>query len=286
MLKTSVKNHFKTIIRDPVTVIAFLAGLIMMYIDGVKGYYAVDQLDMDLLGFGDYDYVMNLVIDSIDKPITEIGFPFLAIVIAAHIFKDRRTEMSDILLASKIPFRTYYWSRIISYYLVGLAMCLCMTVSFELAYVLINSPLPFEVDWIWILISHIVMQIVLYIACLPIPIAFAVFLSSLTGKTWIGVVFNCVYGFLPWTFSWYFSSRFYLYAHVTPLKLIVYLKYWCLHLDDPFDSHIMDIDNPLFGPYMSNFDQALHSFVCLALLSAVFLTFSYVLLKRRFQKCL
>ena len=119
MLRTCVKHNLKTILRDPATLLAVLATILMRFITGISPvaikpnlYYAVDA----------FQYALNAFHILVDAPVRAI-FPFIGVVVAIDLFRDKRTNSFDILTAGQIKFPTYYLAKLIAYYIMALILC-------------------------------------------------------------------------------------------------------------------------------------------------------------------
>ena len=288
MIKTSVKNNIKSIIRDPTVILAFLAAIILQFIDGVYSYVDGDWNAIDrevYLSEEAFSYMMNTMVGMIFVVIQEILFPFIGIVIALDIFKDKRSNAYDLVESSQISFRKYYWSKLISYYIVSVVLCLTVTALYACVYAMINIPPNADIDWGTVLLAQAVAVVVLYTGCLLVPIAIAVFLSALTGKPIVGIVVNCVYRFIQHMFVGFSLTDFAHYVYVYPTSLYLYLTDWPEY---PPEQRFSFDFQPSYGmgdyTFHTNFGEALYSHVLQILIATVLLTTSYFLLKRRFQR--
>ena len=282
MLRSSVKSNIKTVLRDPTTVLALIAAVIMMYLYGLN--VQINELDVDPLGFGPYDFVANKLMGAVLRPVGYLAYPFIAIVIAVNIFKDKRTDMLDVAFSSQLSYRVYFFGKLIAYYAVALGMCLLVTLSYDILFCLRFQPHRADVDWGRMLLMLLVCRLVAYLFCLPLPIAFALFFSGVTGVSATGVIFNCAYRYLGSVFYWFDYSWIAFYAYRIPIKLEIYLKYWVLHIGEPLSTVIGDPKSALVADLHSSFSQALTSVLALCVLSTAMIAASYFLLKRRFGK--
>ena len=282
MLRSSIKNNIKTILRDPTTVLALIAAVLMMYLYGLN--VQINELDVDPLGYGAYDFVANKLMGAILRPVGYLAYPFVAIVVAVNIFKDKRTDMRDVAFSSQLSYNTYFFGKLLSYYLVGLGMCLVITLSYDILFCFRFHPLQADVDWGRMLLMLLTCRLTAYLFCLPLPIGFALFLTGLTGVPATGVIFNCAYNYLGAMFFWFDSSWVAFYAYRIPVKLEIYLKYWVLHIGEPLSTLIGNPNSALVADYHSSFSQALTSVCALFVISAALISASYLLLKRRFAK--
>ena len=117
MLWSSIKNNLKTILRDPTTALAALVAIIMQFMYGLNVYDFVNQLDVHYTEkvTRTYDYIMNVMMDVIAKPVFQIAFPFLGVIIAVNLFKEKRSNAYDIMSAGQLSFRQFFFSKINSF---------------------------------------------------------------------------------------------------------------------------------------------------------------------------
>ncbi len=282
MLFQSVKNNLRAVFRDPTTLIALLIAVIMQYMHGFR-YEYMNQYDVDTSAFATrmFDYAMNVMMNSIAKPVYQIAFPFLGIVIAINLFKEKRTQVWDITMSSRLSFGTFYLGKVISYYLIGLVMCVVLGLSFEISFAMTHEISAWDVNWKQILLGQIVWMLTIYTSCLPIPIAVGVFAASLFGVSAASAVANLSYYYFPQIIWVYKQTAFARYVHVIPQKFWIFLKYWVIH---PQDWYEITIGDPEWFGYSSSLVETLISYAALIGISIALLTAAYFLLKRRFLK--
>ena len=100
MLKQSIKNNILSIIRDPTTLLAVLATIIMRFMQGFDMYRdsSGNFVDTELfLSENALSYALNSYVGFAISTLQREVFPFLGIIIAINIFKDVRTNMFDII---------------------------------------------------------------------------------------------------------------------------------------------------------------------------------------------
>ena len=274
-------------IRNPTTLLALLAAIILRFINGVHSYvgpngeYIDSQIYLSSEGF---QYMLSTMVGMVTVSIEEILFPFIGIVIAVDIFRDLRTNMYDLIETSQISFRKYFWSKLVSYYIVSIALCLSVTALFGGVYAAVNIPANVDIAWGKFFLVQAIAIAVSYTGCLLIPIALAVFLNAFTGSPAVGIVANCVYRFVPYMFIGFSMTDFGHYVYVYPMALYLYLKDWLLY---PANERFSFEQQQLYGdgaPFHTRFPEALFSHGLQILIAAVLLTSAYFLLKRRFQK--
>ena len=290
MLFTSVKNNLKSILRDPTTLLAFLAAFILCFMDGFDRYVGPDGsfIDTELYLFESTadDYARQTFAGFVSEPIHEMLFPFIAIVIAVNLCKDKRTETYDIISASQLSFRQYFFSKLISYYILSLGICLLMTVSYEICYIIIQIPPDPAFEWWRPLVTQAVAMIVLYSSVMFIPIAFSMFLFALTGNHIFGIVFNCVYRYIPSMFLGFGFTKWAHYVHTIPTSLRLYLQWW-LELSS---ASRFALQHRLFTSgiepyvYYTSFLDALIAYGTQIVIATMLFTASYFLLKKRFSR--
>lgn len=289
MVKTSIRNNIISIIRDPTTLLAILAAIILCFMDGLGGYIDGNgnRVDTELyLSSKALSYMLGTMMGWVSIPIRKMLFPFVGIVVACNLFKDKNTNAYDIISSGQISFAKYYLSKIISYYLVSIGLCLLLTVSFGSIYTFVYIPSNANFAWETIIISQIIAMFVFYTSSVLIPIAMVVFFTAVLGTPIIGVIINCIYQFIPnmiYGFSYSFLGH---YVHVYPMALYLYLKDWVLYpLDERFSLNHQQIYGDL-EPYLfhTSFPEAVFTYgLQIGIATVLFLT-SYFLLKWRFQK--
>ena len=291
MLLTSVKNNIKSILRDPTTILAFIAAVILCFIDGFDWYTGPDGSFIDteiFLNKGIADgYARQTFFGFVNRPIHYLLFPFIAIVIALNLFKDKRTEMYDVLSASQMPFRTYYISRLLSYYIISVVLCMMMTFSYEICYIIIQIPPEAVFDWIPVLITQAVAMPVMYTSVVWIPIAWSVFFFSLTGNHIIGIVVNGIYRYIPLMINGFVYTVGYHYIHATTVGCLhLYVKDWIAYPETQRFALVHRLIGYGYpeGMYYTSFLDAIIAYLTQIVIAAVLFTVSYFLLKRRFQR--
>lgn len=284
MLLSNMKMTLKTILRDSTTAFAVLIAVIMNFMYGLGDYARVDQLDVHSAPgvTQTFNYAMNVMLEIFSKPVSEIAFPFLGVIIAVNLFKELRSNTYDIMEVGQTSFGRFYFGKVISYYLVGLVMSLALGLSFEILYLIVYHPFHWELNWLGMLASQLAWMLALYTSCLLIPIALGVFAASVTGVSVAASIVNCAYYYLP-MMTPIRKYNFYNYIHVTPMKLLIFMKYWIVEPDDWYKVRYGDDFAASFG-FDSSLKDALISYFSMILLAAVLLTASYFLLKRRYEK--
>ena len=288
MIKTSVKNNIKSIIRDPTVILAFLAAIILRFIGGVYSYVDGDwnAIDREIYLSADaLSYMLNTMVGNVLETISKILFPFIGIVIALDIFKDKRTDTYDLIKISGSSFRKYYCAKLISYYIISVLICAAVTALFLGVYAVLYIPPNAEIDWGTVFLAQAITVLVSYTGCLLIPIALAVFLCALTGSPVVGIVVNCVYSFIQYMFIGFSFTDFAHYVYVYPMSLYLYLKDWPLY---PPEQRFSFDFQPSYGmddyTFHTSFPEALFSHGLQIVIATVLLTSAYFLLKRRFQR--
>lgn len=288
MLRTAVKNNLKTILRDPTTLLAFLAAFILCFMDGFNWYTGPsgDYIDTEiyLLESTADDYARQTFLGFVNVPIRKMLFPFIAIVIAVNLNKEKRTETYDILSASRLSFKQYFFSKLITYYILAVGISAFMTISYEICYIIINIPPDPAFEWWRPLLTQAIAMIVLYSSVVFIPIAFSTFLFALTGNHIPGIVYNCVYRYIPAMFLGFDFTDYAHFVHTVPNALHCYLQWW---MDFSADQRFI-FGHRLFTAgiepyvYYTSFSDALLAYGIQIGIAAALFTASYFLLKRRF----
>ena len=288
MLRLSVKNNLKTIFRDPTTVLALLFALIMNFMYGFDFYHDYNMQTVDTalyLSESAEAYMINTVMNITYIPLERILFPFISVVIAVNLYKDRRMSLYDILRSSRLSFRQYYLSKIISYIITGFLLCFCLTAVYEVIYIFVQVPENPNFEWSTVIITQIVAMSAFYTSVLLIPCAWCVFLCALSGLTETGILMGCIYYYLPLMIA---SQKFTFwenYIHICPMKLVLYLQGWMSIPDGKWLTEQIG-DSESLGIYslFSDFSQGLTAYLIQILIYTALFTAAYFLLKRRFQK--
>ncbi len=284
MLRSNVKLNLKTILRDPTTALAVLIAVIMQFMYGLNDYSQAYLFDMytnpDVTS--EFNGVMNAMMNMFAKPVAQIAFPFLGVIIAVNLFKEMRANAYDIMSVGQISFKQFYFGKLIAYYLLGLMMSMILGFCSEIFYLIRERPFYLEVDWFRILVSQIAWMFALYTSCLLIPIAIGVFAAAFSGVSVTAPILNCAYYYLP-VMTPIEKLGIYDYIHVIPDKLFIFMKYFAVH---PDDWYYVEIGNDLSARLgmKSSFKDALISYLSIILIAVLLLAASYFLLKRRYEK--
>ncbi len=289
MLGCSVKTNLKTILRDPATLLAILAGIIMEFMYGIN----VSQYDLSYNTFGkEYYYteaaftsILNSMINLVSGPITTIVFMFMGVVLAINLFKDIRMQTYDILTSSGLRFGQYYIAKLISYYIIALGLSFGLTVLHSVLFAVFYLPPDPNFNVGKVLIAGFVMMIALYTSVLLHTFAYALFIVSLTGIAVSGVLFNAVYPFLPYMFTIFAHQTVYSwYIHATPEVMLWYFKYWITHPKEEWFARHMHCGTAVTNYFWADIYEVGLSYGLITLITAALIFSSYFLLKRRFQK--
>lgn len=288
MVKLSVKNNIISIIRDPTTILAILATFIMRFINGFGMYRdtAGNFVDAELfLSDEALYYALNSYVGFAISTLQNIVVPFLGIIIAINIFKDIRTNMLDIISTCQLSLKKYFISKILSYHFFGSAILVLLTSTYSVLYAFVNIPAGVILEWDKVFIAQIVTMIVIGTSYLFIPIAWAIFLSALTGISSVGAIFNSVYLYLPSMIVHSGITFWEHYVHIFPHTMYLYLLKWVTYPKELiFNFEYRDSYGPEASRMFTSFSDALLSYSLQILIAAVLLTSAYFLLKRRFQK--
>ena len=284
MLKSDIKINLKTILRDPTTILAALIAVIMQFMYSLNHYGQAYLFDIHTAPevTTEFNQVMNEIMDMFAKPVAQISFPFLGVIIAMNLFKEMRDHTYDIMSVGQISFRRFYFGKLISYYLVGLVMSISLGIGFEIYYMIVAKPFQFELNWFAVLGAQIAWMFVLYTSCLLIPIAIGVFAVAVSGVSVTAPIINCAYYYLP-VMTPIEKLQVYSYIHVIPDKLFMFMKYWVVHPNDWYQVQIGNAFAVQLG-LTSSFKEALISYVSIILIAMLLLMTSYFLLKRRYEK--
>ena len=290
MLKTSIKNNVRSLLRNPTMALAILAAFILCFMNGFDWYTGPDGNFIDSQIYLDESladsYGRQTFLGFVTVPFRTMTVPFMGIVIALDFFKDKRLGMLDLIMTSQISFLRYYISKILSYYIVAISVSFIITVLYGTSYVIASVPPNPLFEWSRVLITEAVAMIVLYSSVLWIPIAWSIFFFALTGNHVSGIIFNCVYRYIPGVFYGFSFSIWAHYVHAIPTSLHLYLQGWIAMSDDERFALVHKLFTSGLGEYIyyTSFLDALISYFVQILIATVLLTSSYFLLKRRFQK--
>ncbi len=289
MLRFGIKNNIKTILRDPTTLLALLAALILEFMYGVNIQYSDvfgNMWGKELyLTEGAFERILNTMMNLVANPIANIVFVFMGVVLAINLFKDIRTQTYDIVAASGISFGKYYLSKVISYYILALMLSFGLTMLHEILFVIFCLPANPNFDIGKVLIANFVMMIALYTSALWHSFTYALFFASLTGIPLIGVLFNAVYAYLPQMFGFFgFGTAYHWYFHVTPDVMLWYFKYWVMYPANQWFSKHLLCGNSVTNGFWADIYEVGISWGLLILSSVILITVSYFLLKRRFAR--
>ena len=290
MIKTSVKNNVLSILRDPTTILAFIAAIIMRFMNGFEMYRDAtgNFVDRELfLTEEAMSYALNSFVGFAISSLTNMSFPFLGNIVAINIFKDMKNNASDIIFSVQMSFPKYFLSKILSYHIIGVLFCLFLTLLYSVLYACIQIPPEANLEWGKLILAQIVAIFVIDTSYLLIPTAWAVLGSALTGVMFVGTIFNCIYLYLPnliagFQLGYTFWGH---YIHVFPHTMYLYLEKWITYPKDEFFTFVYkDSYGPDATRMFTSFSDALLSYALQILIAAVLFTASYFLLKRRFQK--
>lgn len=284
MLKSTVKLNLKTILRDPTTFLAVLIAIIMQFMYGMNDYSQAYLFDMYINPdvTAEYNGVMNEMMNMFAKPVAQIAFPFLGVIIAVNLFKEMRSHTYDIMSVGQISFQQFYFGKLIAYYVIGLMMCMILGFCSEIFYLIKERPFHLELDWLSISGSQIAWMVALYTSCLWIPIAIGVFTASVSGVSLTAPILNCAYYYLP-MMTPIEKMGIFDYIHVIPDKLFIFMKYFAVYPDDWYHVEIGNDLSVRLG-MKSSFKDALISYGLIIVIAVLLLSASYFLLKRRYEK--
>lgn len=288
MIYRSLKTNLKTILRDPSTILAILAAIIMEFMYGIY----IGQYDLNGNLFGKEYYaseegmetILNTMVNLVSGPVTNIVFVFMGVVLAINLFKDIRMQTYDILVSSGLRFKQYYIAKLIAYYILAGGLSFGLTVLHSVLFTIFYLPPDPNFDAAKVLFAGFVMMIALYTSALLHTFTYALFIVSVTGISVAGVFFNAVYAYIPNMISALgYGTAYTWYIHITPSVMIWYFKYWIMYSSRWAEKHLLCGTAATNGFWADIYEVAL-SYGLLTLISAVLLTASYFLLKRRFQK--
>lgn len=289
ILMCSIQNQLKSIIRSPTILLAVLASLIYRFSMGFDHYFDAsgNNIDTELfLGEEALPRALNAMMNFVSFPIERLLFPFIAVVIAVDLFKERNHHMLDVISAGVVSFGKYYLSKLISYWAVSIVFCFATTLLYEIAYIIIQVPANPNFDWGTLLIAQIVAMLVTYTSCVFVPIAWTVFLIGLTGVPAVGVIFNCVYFYFPMMIAGFTDGITYWehYIHVFPSTLWLYLQSWIRIPEGQWFTYKFSMAE-YYGKYklFTSFTDALIAYGWQIGISVVLLFISGFILKKRFQ---
>lgn len=288
MLKTSIKNNVLSLLRDPTTILAVLAAIIMRFIYGFDIYTDSmgNFIDTELY-FSEkaLDYALNSYVGFATSIVETEIFPFVGIIVAIDLFRDLKTNMADIIFSEQFSFHKYFLSKLISYHILAMLLGLFLTVSYSITYTIVQIPAEANFEWWRVVLAQLVAILVIDTSYLWIPTAWAVFVSALTGIVFTGSIFNCIYRYIPNMIARSGLTFFDHYIHIFPITASLYLINWAKYpIRDIFKFEYSDAYGPeSYRMFTSILDLGI-SYIIQLLIATVLLTASYFLLKRRFQR--
>ena len=262
-----IKTNIKTIVRDPVTILALLITIVLFLSTSqltIWMDYTPDMfLDENATGFAGV-LVMNIVF----SPIRYLAFIFMGVIVAANIFKDRRNTMFDIIRARNVSFLRYYISKLISFYIIAVVFCASISILWCTAYFILWMPPEPNFDVGLFFLKFFKNMLLGYSSCLLKAVGFPIFLSALTGVPAVGAIFNAVYYFLRliWGDP---ESYMNMFVHTDP------------HAMQRYANKLVQPEPSILVPFASDANIALLWQVGMGI---ALLVSSYFLLKWRFKK--
>ena len=262
-----IKTNLKTIIRDPVTLLALFITIALFLSTSqltIWMDYTPDMfLDENATGFAGV-LVMNIVF----SPIRYLAFIFMGVIVAANIFKDRRNTVFDIIRARNVSFLRYYLSKLFSFYIIAVVFCASISILWCTAYFILWMPPEPNFDVGLFFLKFFKNMLLGYSSMLLKVIGFPIFLSALTGVPAVGAIFNAVYYFLRLVLGDP-ESYMNMFVHTDPGAMQRYAN------------KLVQPEPSILVPFASDANIALLWQVGI---SATMLVISYFLLKRRFKE--
>lgn len=285
----SVFNNLKSIMRDPTILLAALVSLVYRFSTGFENYFDMngDNIDTELyLSANALPQALGAMMNFVAFPIERVLFPFIAIVVAVDLFKEKNHNMLDVISTGRLSFRGYYISKLVSYFTVSVVFCFVITILYELVYIIIQVPANPNFDWGTLLIAQAVAMMGAYTSCILVPMAWVIFLVSLTGIPAVGVIFNCLYFYFPMVIAGFTDGITFWehYIHVFPSTLWLYLQSWIRFPQGMRFTY--EYSMPEYYGKMklfTSFTDALLSYGLQIGISATLLLIGYFLLKKRFK---
>ena len=195
MMIKDIKTNLKTIIRDPVTILALLITIVLFFSTSQLTIW-MDYTPDIFLAINAQSYAGVLVMNLIFGPIRFMAFVFMGVVIAGNIFKDKRNSVFDIFIAKDVSFLRYYISKIISFYIIAVIFCASISIVWCAAYFILWMPSEPNFDVGLFFLKFFKNMLLGYSSMLLKVIGFPIFLSALTGVPAVGAVFSAIYYFL------------------------------------------------------------------------------------------
>ena len=265
-----IKTNLKSILRDPVTILALLITIVLFLstaqlsifdddIEGIREIYLMTNAT---------HFAGNLAMNIVFVPIWFLSFVFMGVVIAGNIFKDRRNNMFDIVRARNVSFLRYYISKLISFYIIAVVFCASISIVWCAVYFIVWMPPEPNFDVGLFFLKFFKNMLLGYSSMLLKVIGFPIFLSALTGVPAVGAIFNAIYYFLRLVLGDP-ESYMNMFVHTDPGAMQRYAN------------KLVQPEPSILVPFASDANIALLWQVGMG---AALLVSSYFLLKRRFKE--
>ena len=94
-----IKTNIKTILRDPITILALLITIVLFLSTAQISVFMGDIEDVRAIYLREdaTHSAGNLVMNIVLAPISYLASVFMGVIIAANLFRDRRNNMFDII---------------------------------------------------------------------------------------------------------------------------------------------------------------------------------------------
>ena len=265
-----IRTNIKTILRDPVTILALLITIVLFLSTAQLSVFMgdIESVRAIYLREDATHFAGNLVMNIVSAPITYLATVFMGVIIAANLFKDRRNNAFDIIRSRNVSFLRYYLSKLISFYIIAVVFCALTSIFWCAVNFIFYIPSNPNFDIGLFFLKFLKNILLSYSSCLLQILGWPIFLSALTGVPAVGAVFNAIYFYL-WKFFGGPETYYYRFIHANPLEMQAYMN------------KLVQPEPSILVPFASDANIALLWQVGMGI---VLLVSSYFLLKWRFKE--
>lgn len=265
-----IKISIKTILCDPVTILALLITIVLFLSTAQISVFMGDIEDVRAIYLrNDATHSAgNLVMNIVLAPISYLASVFMGVIIAANLFRDRRNNMFDIISSRNVSFLRYYLSKLISFYIIAVVFCALISILWCAVNFIIYIPSNPNFDIGLFFLKFLKNMLLGYSSCLLQILGWPIFLSALTGVPAVGAVFNAIYYYL-WKFFGDDQTYYYRFIHANPGEMQRYMN------------KLVQPEPSILVPFASDANIALLWQVGMGI---ALLVSSYFLLKWRFKE--
>ena len=217
MLGIQIRTNIKTIIRDPTTLLALFAAFIVFMTSYLPVY--VDPDETVFTGELAWQNIVVAAANITELHIKTVLPTFSGVIVAVNLFRDKKNGTFDIIAAGQTKYVTYYLGKLISYYIIIAAVCFSFTVLHNVYYLIFMIPKDPNFSLIKVYLFELAAIMIYYSSTLFVPLAWAVFLSSVTGVGAVGAVFGAAYSYIGYLVPNMYDTFLGYYIHSIPAML-------------------------------------------------------------------